>query len=106
LLTQTTADWIETFNAVGVPCGPVYRLDEVFADPQVQHLGLVTAVEHRVLGTQALVRNPVTMSGAGPTVRRPTPDVGEHTGEVLAELGLSEPELRDLRRQGVLQGCE
>jgi crotonobetainyl-CoA:carnitine CoA-transferase CaiB-like acyl-CoA transferase len=106
LQTQTTADWMEVFNAVGVPCGPVYRLDEVFADPQVQHLGLVTEVEHRVLGTQALVRNPVTMSGAGPTVRRPTPDVGEHTGEVLAQLGLSGPELRDLRRQGVLQGCE
>jgi crotonobetainyl-CoA:carnitine CoA-transferase CaiB-like acyl-CoA transferase len=106
LQTQTTADWIKTFNAVGVPCGPVYRLDEVFADPQVQHLGLVTEVEHRRLGTQALVRNPVTIIGAGPTVRRPSPNIGEHTGEVLAELGLSEHELHDLRRQGVLQGCE
>jgi crotonobetainyl-CoA:carnitine CoA-transferase CaiB-like acyl-CoA transferase len=106
LQTRTTADWIEAFNTAGVPCGPVYRLDEVFADPQVQHLGLVTEVEHRVLGTQALVRNPVTIIDAGPTVRRPAPEIGEHTGEVLSELGLSKHELRDLRRQGVLQGSE
>jgi crotonobetainyl-CoA:carnitine CoA-transferase CaiB-like acyl-CoA transferase len=103
LQTRTTADWIETFNAVGVPSGPVYRLDEVFADPQVQHLGLVADVEHPVLGTRALVRNPVTIIGAGPTVRRPTPDIGEHTDEVLAELGLSEQEVHDLRRQGAIQ---
>jgi formyl-CoA transferase len=106
LQTQTTADWIQTFNDVGVPCGPVYRMDEVFADPQVQHLGLVTEVEHPVLGRQALVRNPVTIVGAGPTVRRPTPDIGENTSEVLAELGLTGPELHDLRRQGALQACE
>ena len=104
LQTRTTADWIEAFNAVGVPCGPVYRLDEVFADPQVQHLRLVSEVQHRVLGTQAIVRNPVTIIGAGPTVRRPAPDIGEHTSEVLSELGLSEHDLHDLRRQGVPPG--
>ncbi len=88
LADRTTAEWVDTLNAVGVPCGPVYRIDEVFADPQVEHLGMTAEVEHPTLGPVALVRNAVTMSGEVPTVRTPAPAPGDHTGEILRELGL------------------
>jgi crotonobetainyl-CoA:carnitine CoA-transferase CaiB-like acyl-CoA transferase len=60
LRERTTADWVEALNAAGVPCGPVYAMDEVFADEQVQHLGMVQ---------RDVIRNPVRMTGVGPTVR-------------------------------------
>ena len=84
-----------------VPPGPGLRRP-AGAAPRPRHRGRAPGCSEE----QALVRNPVTIVGAGPTVRRPTPDIGEHTGEVLAELGLSQRELHDLGRQGVLQGCE
>jgi crotonobetainyl-CoA:carnitine CoA-transferase CaiB-like acyl-CoA transferase len=99
--TRTTAAWMETFNEVGVPCGPVFSIDQVFADPQVQHLRLAAEVEHPSLGQQALIRNPVTITGTGPTVRRPTAAVGSHDDEILADLGYSEAEIADLRSRGV-----
>jgi crotonobetainyl-CoA:carnitine CoA-transferase CaiB-like acyl-CoA transferase len=91
LRSRPTAEWIELFAAAGVPAGPVYTLDETFADPQVRHLGLTAPVEHPELGRLELVRHPVTMTGPdgeGRTVRTHTPDPGEHTAEILAELGL------------------
>jgi crotonobetainyl-CoA:carnitine CoA-transferase CaiB-like acyl-CoA transferase len=78
LRTRTTAEWVDALNEAGVPCGPVYRMDEVFADPQVQHLDMVAL---------DVIRNPVRMSGVGPTVRTRAPHPGEHAGEILEELG-------------------
>jgi crotonobetainyl-CoA:carnitine CoA-transferase CaiB-like acyl-CoA transferase len=72
---------------------------EVFSDPQVRHLGLAAAVEHPVLGSIDLVRNAVTMD-AIPTVRTPAPDAGEHTTEVLAELGYDTEQVAELRARG------
>jgi crotonobetainyl-CoA:carnitine CoA-transferase CaiB-like acyl-CoA transferase len=102
LRTRTTAEWVEALNEVGVPCGPVYRMDEVFADPQVQHLGMTEAVEHRALGRLELVRNAARMSGVGPSVRTPTPEAGEHGDAILAELGLGAAEIAALRARGVV----
>jgi crotonobetainyl-CoA:carnitine CoA-transferase CaiB-like acyl-CoA transferase len=107
LRTQTTAAWVEALNAAGVPCGPVYRMDEVFGDPQVEHLAMTQTVRHPVLGPLALVRNAVRMTGAPDTgapdtVRTPSPDVGDHTGEVLAGLGYSRVEIDRLRAQAVI----
>lgn len=104
LRRRTTAEWVEVFAAAGVPAGPVYRMDEVFADPQVGHLELLAEVVHPALGAQSVVRNPVRMTGDGgpaATVRRPTPDPGEHTHEVLAELGYDPTAIRDLCARGV-----
>jgi formyl-CoA transferase len=103
LQTRSSAEWIDAFHRAGVPCGPVYRIDEVFNDPQVQFLEMVTEVDHPSLGPQALVRNPIAMPGTPPTVRRPTPDVGEHTREVLAELGMSHEVIDELLHRGVIQ---
>ena len=100
LADKTTAEWVEILNGAGVPCGPVYGMDEVFADPQVEHLGLREPVEHPSLGTLDLVRNAVRLDGPGPTgpsVRTPSPDPGEHTEAVLAELGYSPEEIDRLK---------
>ncbi len=98
---RTTAAWVEAFNAAGVPCGPVYAMDEVFADEQVRHLGLAWPVPHSVLGEVTLVRSPMTLEGTAPP-RRPTPERGEHTAEVLAEFGVTPGELAALRAGGAV----
>jgi crotonobetainyl-CoA:carnitine CoA-transferase CaiB-like acyl-CoA transferase len=101
LRTRTTAEWIEALNRAGVPCGPVYRMDEVFADPQVEHLAMTEPVQHPALGRLDILRNAVRMTGAQATVRAPSPDVGDHTAEVLAELGYPPTQIDRLREQGV-----
>jgi formyl-CoA transferase len=97
LRTRTTAEWVEELNAAGVPCGPVYAMDEVFADPQVEHLGMAAGA-----GDLTLVRNAVRMTGTASTVRTAAPGAGADTAAVLAELGLSEDEIAELRRSGAI----
>ncbi|WP_149537922.1 CaiB/BaiF CoA transferase family protein [Siccirubricoccus phaeus] len=101
LETDTTANWIEKLNKAGVPSGPVYAMDEVFADPQVQHLGLEWAVPHPQFGEVKLVRAPMNIEGVA-SPRRPTPERGEHTAEVLGEFGVSAEELAALKAKGAI----
>ncbi|HZT66723.1 MAG TPA: CoA transferase [Acidimicrobiales bacterium] len=102
LLTRTTAEWVEELNAAGVPAGPVYRMDEVFTDPQVEHLDMVSEVVHPVLGPLRLIRNPVTSTGAGPSVRGPSPEPGQQTDEILRQVGLGDEDLERLRSRRVI----
>ncbi|MGE5133606.1 MAG: CaiB/BaiF CoA transferase family protein [Gemmatimonadota bacterium] len=102
LRTRTTAEWVAALNEAGVPCGPVYRMDEVFADPQVRHLGMTAPVEHPALGRLDILRNAVRMTGAPASVRAPSPGLGGHTDEVLTELGYPPAEVAALRGQGVI----
>jgi formyl-CoA transferase len=102
LRTQSTSYWVEALNVAGVPCGPVYRMDEVFADPQVRHLAMTQNVRHPVLGPLTLVRNAVRMTGEPGTVRTPSPDPGDHTAEVLAGLGYSPVEIAELRANAAI----
>jgi crotonobetainyl-CoA:carnitine CoA-transferase CaiB-like acyl-CoA transferase len=101
LETDTSENWIARLNKAGVPSGPVYAMDQVFADPQVQHLGLEWAVPHPTLGEVKLVRAPMQIEGVAPP-RRPTPERGEHTAEVLAEFGVSAEELAGLKAKGAV----
>ncbi|HEY4252326.1 MAG TPA: CaiB/BaiF CoA-transferase family protein [Roseomonas sp.] len=96
LLHDTSSNWVERLNRAGVPTGPVYAMDQVFADPQVQHLKLAFPVEHPELGTLNLVRSAIQMPGVTPPAR-PTPERGEHTDAVLAEFGFSADEIASLR---------
>ena len=102
LRTQTTAHWVETLNAAGVPCGPIHDMRGVFEDPQVRHLGTTMRVGHPVLGTIDLVGPALTMSRTAP--RRPgaAPEQGAHTEEVLAELGFDAAEVAKLRADGAI----
>jgi crotonobetainyl-CoA:carnitine CoA-transferase CaiB-like acyl-CoA transferase len=129
LRTRTTADWVRELNAAGVPCGPVYRMDEVFADPQVEHLAMTQPVEHPALGRLDILRNAVRLTsdpgtetaaesdpsarpspadgGIDPatepvTVRAPSPDAGQHTDEILTELGYPAAEIDRLRGRGAV----
>ena len=102
LRTRTTAEWIEALNAEGVPCGPVYRMDEVFADPQVKHLGMTAPVAHPKGGQVDVLRNAVRMTDVATTVRSGTPEPGQHTDAVLEGLGLSASQIEDLRKRRVI----
>jgi crotonobetainyl-CoA:carnitine CoA-transferase CaiB-like acyl-CoA transferase len=100
--TQSSAHWIALFEAVGIPCGPINSIDQVFADPQVQHLGMAAEVTHPRLGAQRMVSTALNMDGADDRIRRPTPDPGQHTEEVLRELGFDAAAIAALRDKGVV----
>jgi len=102
LRTRTTAEWVEALNQAGVPCGPVYGMDEVFADPQVEHLEMTEPVQHPALGRLDILRNAVRMTDGPATVRTPSPDIGADTDAVLTELGYPREEIDRLRAQGVI----
>lgn len=97
-LTRTTAEWTERLLEAGVPCGPIYKIDEVFEDPQVRHLEMAWPIAHPDLGDVALVGQPVRFSRF-PRQEVPTaaPRHGEHTQSVLDELGFSPEEVERLR---------
>ena len=75
-------------DAAGIPCGPVLAIDEVFADPQVQHLQMLERIDHPVRGPVEVLRNPITMSRSQPVTTTSSPRPGRARDEVLAELGL------------------
>ncbi len=102
LATRTADDWSEALNAAGVPCGPVKTIQEVFEDPQVQHLGIAQSVAHPNLGDISLIGSAVDIDGASKRIEHPIPAIGADTEEVLREAGLSEAEITDLRRQDVI----
>ena len=100
--TRSSADWVEALNAAGVPCGPINRIDQVFADPQVQHLGIARAMEHPTRGRVEVVGQAVSLSRTPWELRRPTPEMGEHTDEVLRELGYGAEEISGMRETGAV----
>ncbi len=101
LKTDTTEAWIEKLNAAGVPCGPINNIGEVFADPQVRHLGMAAAVEGA--GTPlSLVSQPVVLSRTPSKLASPPPARGAHTDAILAELGLGTDEIAKLRADNTI----
>jgi formyl-CoA transferase len=97
LAAKRSAEWIEALNAAGVPCGPIYTMDQVFADPQVQHIGAAAEVEHRKLGRFRVVNQGVRLSRTPARIASAAPEVGEHTDEILAELGYGKEDIAQLR---------
>jgi formyl-CoA transferase len=99
---HTTAEWISRLNEAGVPCGPIYRMNEVFADPQVQHLNVTRHVQHEALGDVEVVGQAIELSRTPWSVRTASPEPGEHTDEVLGELGYGTAEIAGLRERKVI----
>jgi crotonobetainyl-CoA:carnitine CoA-transferase CaiB-like acyl-CoA transferase len=95
---RTRADWLEALEAAKVPCGPINDLADVFADPQVQHRQMTVAMPHPLTDQLRLVASPMKFSATPVQYRRPPPLLGEHTTEVLAELGFAAGELAALKR--------
>jgi crotonobetainyl-CoA:carnitine CoA-transferase CaiB-like acyl-CoA transferase len=103
LSANGSAHWLAALEAAGVPAGPIYSVDEVFADEQVQHLGIATPVTHPVLGDLKLIGQPVTLSRTPASIRSATPDAGDHNGEILHELGYTDTDIASLRANGTIQ---
>ncbi|MBV8720364.1 MAG: CoA transferase [Chloroflexi bacterium] len=98
----TMEQLIQAMNDAGVPCGPILTIDQVFANPQVQHLGMAQTVQSPRYGELDLVRAPMRLSRTSTSLRRPAPAPGEHTAEVLREYGYSEDDIRQLEDTAVI----
>jgi crotonobetainyl-CoA:carnitine CoA-transferase CaiB-like acyl-CoA transferase len=95
--------WVEALNKAGVPCGPINTIDKAWEDPQVKHLGMARKVRHPKIGEYEVVGQPIHMSRyPQPDTLRPTPDQGQHTDEVLRELGYDAAGIAELRAKGVV----
>jgi len=98
-----SAYWVELLSKAGVPCGPINTIDQTFADPQVQHLGIAKPISHPKLGPQRVVGQPIHMTSyPQPDELRPTPEQGEHTDEVLRELGYDAAAIGAFHKRGVV----
>jgi crotonobetainyl-CoA:carnitine CoA-transferase CaiB-like acyl-CoA transferase len=102
LAKRTSSEWIEALNKIGVPTGPIYKMDQVFADPQVQHLHAAAEVNHPRLGKFKILNQAVKLSRTPATLKTATPDVGQHTDEILAEIGYDAAGIKRLRAEGVV----
>jgi crotonobetainyl-CoA:carnitine CoA-transferase CaiB-like acyl-CoA transferase len=99
---HTSSDMLAKLESHGVPAGPIYHMDEVFADPQVRHLGIAQAVVHPALGQIALVGEPVVLSRTPASITAPLPDKGAHSNDILAEVGFSREDIARLREDNVI----
>jgi crotonobetainyl-CoA:carnitine CoA-transferase CaiB-like acyl-CoA transferase len=93
---KPSSHWIDVLNAGGIPCGPIYTMDEVFADEQVRELGMALPVERPGAGTINLVASPLNFEGVPRRIDRPTPEAGSHTQDVLRSLGYSPEKIAQL----------
>lgn len=101
--SEPTGHWIGVLETNDVPCSPVNRLEEVFTDPQVINNGMSLTLKHPRLGEVVTVNNPVHLTATPAEPWGYPPDIGEHTDEVLSELGYDRPSLEKLRAAGVIR---
>jgi len=100
---RTTAEWLAELEAVGIPCGPINRVPDVVADPQVQHRNMIVPGHHHQAGTIPIANTPFKFSASEAGIKGPPPDYGQHTREVLREfLGLDDAAIDDLVARGVV----
>ena len=99
---ESSEYWIDLLNQAGCPCGPIYTMDQVFADPQVTHLEMATTVDHPRIGSFNVVNQAIKMSRTPSSIRSATPELGEHTDQILGEIGYDESTICRLHQEGVV----
>ena len=100
--TKPSEYWIELLEGAGVPCGPIYSIDQVFADPQVKSLQMATPMHSPVIGDVEVVASALNISGSSKAIRLPTPEMGSSTDEILASIGYTANEIKDMRQKGAI----
>lgn len=100
--SYTASELIERVSKAGVPCGPINTVDRIASDPQVQHMKLIQSVPHPDIPDLKLCSVPLRFSGTPGAIQSPPPSMGEHTDQILCELGYSQERIAELRRQGVI----
>lgn len=99
---KSAADWIEQLNAAGVPCGEINSIDQVFESPQIKHLGMAKDIVSHERGATQVVGQPITLSRTDSSIKHPPPTYSQHTDEILAELGYSEADIKNLHDAGTV----
>ena len=100
--TQTTAHWVEVLERAGVPCGPIYNIEQVYADPHVQSRDMAVELQHPKAGGIRNIGVAVKLSDTPGSVRTPAPLLGQHTDDVLTEFGYADADIAALRQSGAL----
>jgi formyl-CoA transferase/CoA:oxalate CoA-transferase len=103
LATKTSAEWTELLGAAGVPAGPVSTVPEALAHPQVAARDMIVELDHPVAGPLKTLGSPLKLSGNPTTIRKPPPTLGQHTDEILADLGLTAAQITALREKSVVR---
>ncbi len=100
--TKPSKYWIQLVETNGIPCGPIYTIDQAFADPQVKHLGMAASMKSPHVGEKEVVASPLNISGFSKAIRSHTPNAGEHQDEVLKSVGYTDAEIAAMRKKGVI----
>ena len=100
--TRTSAEWVDLLLAAGVPCGPIYNVEEMFADPQVQHLGIAETMQSEAFGETRAMAQPIRMARTPSKITTAPPGRGADTDELLQELGLGDAEIEALRERSII----
>jgi crotonobetainyl-CoA:carnitine CoA-transferase CaiB-like acyl-CoA transferase len=99
---RTTAEWVQIMNDAGVPCGPIYRVDESFGDPQVRHLAMAQPVHSPTLGDLTILGHPVSHGERRMPIRTSAPELGQDNEDILTSLGYTKDQIADLAARGII----
>ena len=102
MATKTTIEWVEIMTEAGVPCGPIYKIDEVFADPQVQHLQIAQPLKTVPFGDTHALGQPIHLDRTPSRLSGSPPLRGQHTLEILKEIGIEKEELQILKNKNIV----